>query len=105
MTLHCTTAGDLVAVVCWCRWWLAGPDSCPSDVQWFDLHAISCQNVGRHFCARSPCVHRTPWRALYGRWEFLRDTGGVNRIGKSTHYFLIASFNFTIILGVKSAFV
>jgi len=25
MTLQCTTNGDLVAIVCWCHWLLAGP--------------------------------------------------------------------------------
>jgi len=70
MTLHCTTDGDLMAVECWCYWWSAGPHSCPSDVQWFDLHAISCPNIGGQFCARSPCVHRMPWRPHCGRWKF-----------------------------------
>ena len=32
-------------------------------------------------CTRSPCVHRTPWRAQYDRRNFLKDTGGVHRNG------------------------
>jgi len=31
-------------------------------------------------CTWSPYVHRMPWCAQYGRWNFLRDTGGVHRI-------------------------
>jgi hypothetical protein len=29
-----------------------------------------------------------PWRAEYGGWNFLEDTGGFNRIREIPHYFL-----------------
>ena len=32
------------------------------------------------YCKRSTFVPRLPWRARWGRWKFLRDTGGVQRI-------------------------
>ena len=38
--------------------------------------------------ARSPFVLHMPWPALYGRWNFLLDMGGVRRIRYSLHYYL-----------------
>jgi hypothetical protein len=32
-------------------------------------------------CTRLPYVHRMPWNAQYGRWNFLRDMGGVHTMG------------------------
>jgi hypothetical protein len=45
--------------------------------------------VKSSYCTRSPFVQRLPWLALCSRWKFLRDTGGVHRVGWSLHYFLI----------------
>jgi hypothetical protein len=59
-------------------------------------YVLSCV----HDC---PFVPRLPWHAQYGRWNFLRDTGGVHRIGWSPHYFLI--YLFICVWGAKSILV
>ena len=50
----------------------------------------TCQCNGE-CCIWTSFVPRLPWRAPCGRWDFLRDTGGVHRIGWSSHYFLTHS--------------
>ena len=43
-------------------------------------------------CTQSPYVHCMPWHAQYGRWNFLRDMGGVHEIGYKSSLFFICLF-------------